>query len=184
MLMRRLFRLFRLSQTFKPEASVDQYAPVLNAALDALLDTPLEAIELDTKINDGSLAMETPEAFQMLLQGYFGSMSGHWERLNARRLELEALRLEHRLSAVHENSVATLRGGLRLINLRGEVTGQSAKGDWAAAQRMQKELDFWSGVVESVMNKLSAALRRLHVEQPDLFTRLNLPAPVLDVFDP
>jgi parallel beta-helix repeat protein len=176
--------VFRLSQKFKPETSVSIYAPVLRAALDHYLDLPrVPSVssfggQVEQRLADGSLA-NSNEAFLQFIVELLGPSTNGWEELNARRLELEALRPDRRLSTVHEEAVKLLRGDVRVRNLQSEVLLKTVEGDWASSAQKEKDTDYWSGIVARVESKLRAALKAVMRDHHELFLLLELSPQIL-----
>jgi hypothetical protein len=89
--------LFRM---FKPEVSVEQYAPRLRAALQELTTEP-------------DLPRPNPND-QNSIQQYLQAQAALFERLNARRLELEQVKPEARLIPVHDKTMILCRMTLQV----------------------------------------------------------------------
>lgn len=161
-------QLFRLGQMFKPVTSVEQYAPLLRAVF-----AELQRMPEPPEGGDPS----SPEVVQ-----YLKDRSAHWERLNARRLEFEAVRPDPRLSRVHEESVKFIRANLTVLNILAESTVAVMNGDLALMQRKEREAESWAPVLESVSGKLGRALKNVQGEQPTMFKMLGLPPDLLAEF--
>lgn len=162
-------QLFRFAQRFKPEASVDQYASLLNAAFDELASSP-EPPELD-------------DPFGPDIMAYLQAQSAFWERVNSRRLELESVRPDHRLQRVHEEMVKYLRGTLTILNLTAASTQAAFQGNFAEVRRKEAEAESWAPVLENVARKLRDAMRQIQDQQPTLFSMLRLSPSILAEFD-
>jgi hypothetical protein len=145
----------------KPVASVDQYAPVLRAALLALGEAPPDADELDPGDQEAVVA-------------FVQSLSEIWEIVNARRLELEQIQPEPRLSAVHTEAVKLLRAYITVMNASNGSMVAALQGDFAKRHKLQKEADSWAPVMQSVAQKLTRALKQMQSEQPTLYGMLGL----------
>jgi hypothetical protein len=149
----------------KPELSVDQYSPLLRAALQSVVEGEAEVAKLaETLDNQGSSDM----------LGYLQRQSLFFEQVNARRVELEAVRPEHRLQAVHTEAVKFLRCYLKVMNASAGSLAAAVQGNFVESRRLRTEADSWSPTLATVSRKLAAALRRLEVEQPTLFALLQL----------
>jgi len=156
---------FRLSQRRKPESSTEQYGRVLRAALETYLDRPrvpsLEAFleETGQRLADGSIA-NAQESLEQFVSGLLSPLARDRERYNARRLELEALRPDRRLSAVHEAAVEFLRGGDRVTQLQLNVLGTVIlDADRVRARKKEQEAEAWHRAVAQVQGKLLKALQ-------------------------
>jgi ankyrin repeat protein len=156
--------LFRM---FKPEVSVDQYAPRLRAILTELVTEPEIAVP---DPNDQNSVVE-----------YLKAQSTLFERANARRLELEQIKPERRLIPVHDKTVVLCRMTLHVWNMSASELSAAIRGDFAESRRQRKQVDSWSKTLESTWNQLGQLLRRLRAEQPTLFSMLDLPEPALDI---
>ncbi|WP_160163214.1 HEAT repeat domain-containing protein [Nitrolancea hollandica] len=165
--------LFRLSQRLKPEISVEQYAPIYRAAFEEIDSAPAPP-----DFNDPFFLAADQNEFV----GFFQQQAAYWERVNARRLELEALRPDHRLSRLHEETVKYLRGTLRVMNILAESTIAVSQGDLSTARQKEAEAESWAPVLTNVARKLSNALRQIQDEQPTLFSMLGLPSSLLNEF--
>ena len=144
----------------KPVLSVDQYAPVLRAALLSLEEIP----------NPNMFDPADPDA----VAAYIVASSVVWERVNARRLELEQVQPEPRLAAVHTEAVKLLRAWITWMNCGNGSVAANLQGDFVNYQKLQKEAESWLPVVQSVAQKLTQALDRVRVEQWALYGRLGL----------
>jgi hypothetical protein len=155
----------------KPTVSVDQYAPILQAAMrdffEGAPDSTEELIDQDGHINGPAL--------QRNLQ----AQAALFERVNARRLELEQVKPEPRLTAVHDESVKFLRAALTTLNITAESLQAALEGDFNKKRRKDAEYEFWNSTIDDIMNKLGGVLRKLQNDQPTLFQMLGLPRPVL-----
>lgn len=177
--------LFRLSQKLKPETSVSQYAPVLGAALDAYLDRPTVpalstfAANVEQRLADGTMT-DSGASFQQFIVEFLTPGTSAWEQYNARRLELEALRPDHRLSTVHEEAVKLLRGGDRVWNLQVEVLMKSVEGNWALVAQREKDVEFWGSIAARIEDKLKEALEAVQRHHPALFVLLELSPQIVE----
>ena len=155
----------------KPTVSVDQYAPLLRAAMLEFFEgapTPTdELIDQQGRINGP------------VLQRYLQGQAAFFERVNARRLELEQVKPEPRLSEIHDESVKFLRAAMTALNLSAEALQAAMQGDFAKRRRKDAEYESWNNTVDQIMNKLGNALRKLRSDQPTLFQMLGLPQSML-----
>jgi hypothetical protein len=160
--------LFRLSQRSKPIVSVEQYAPLLRAAFEELGRVPNPP-----QVQDPS----PPEVI-----AYLQEQSAYWERVNARRIELEAARPDQRLKTIHEEAVKFFRASLKVLNILGESTAAAMQGNFAQMRRKEAEAESRAPVLESISGKLRNAFQVVQQQQPTLFSMLGLPSALLQEF--
>jgi hypothetical protein len=162
-------RLFQFSQRSKPEVSVTSYAPVFRAALEVLGRRPSGAFS-------GEFVYVRPEWAASEIERMQGQAE-YWERLNAARLDLEAVWPEHRLQDAHMEAVKLLRGALEVLNSYGEVVIRQLEGD--PADKAQRDYLSWSHAYGRVEGKFIAALEHVLRTQPELYAVLDTPAAFL-----
>jgi hypothetical protein len=171
--------LFRLSQRSKPQVSTEQYA--------ALLRATWEASQIDPSVHGFPSRLyrpsdsEDPYVFRLEYLEYAQRNANAFDQLNARRMDLEAVRPDSRLSRVHEEAVKSFRGALELHNaIAKRDIVMLEGGNYAAAQKADSEVRHWQLVCQRVNKKLAAALRQVQLNQPTLFASLDLPPDWLD----
>lgn len=173
--------VFRLGQRSKPEASVEQYGVLLGAAWEASVTNPSLhgfPMRLYRPLDD-----EDHDRFRRDYLEYAQLVAAAWDQLNARRLELEAVRTDSRLSRVHEGAVKTFRGDLELHNAQAKRSTAIVEGNIAAVQKADNEAKRWQTIVERIDRKLASALRQVQLTQPALFAALALPPSWIHVID-
>lgn len=191
--------LFRLAQKSKPEVSAEQYGALLRATWQAsginpsLHDFPtrlyhpsddygalLHAVWLDDPLDPHKELYrpsddEDPDALRRDYMEYAKLVADAWDQLNARRLELEAVRPDSRLSRVHEEAVKSCRGQLEIRNARSKRDIAMVEGNFAAAKKADSDFHQWRFTCERIDRKLAAALRQVQLNQPTMFAALDLP---------
>lgn len=150
--------LFRM---FKPEVSVDQYAPRLRALLAELTAEPPITQPDPNDLNSRRQFLETQSAL--------------FERLNARRLEFEQVKPEHRLIAMHDKAMVLGRMTLRIWNMSAEALEAGLRGDFATGRRKWSEVDSWSQTLADTWDQFRSTLVKLEQTQPSLFNQLHIP---------
>jgi hypothetical protein len=159
-------------QWFKPMVSVSQYAPVLRAALDA---------EQRSSVRPGTDAVRSVMATLGRLDQVeidkqrILNISKAFEEVNARRLELEAIKPEPRLSAVHTEAVKLCRCRLEVLNKENLDFISRFKGDEQASRKARSDWYSWSETHKAIRAKLAGALLKLETSQPTLYELLGLP---------
>jgi hypothetical protein len=148
----------------KPELGVEQYAPLLQATLSTLNES---RDHLDAQ----RLTISQAERAATYMQ----ERSLFFERLNARRLELESVRPDHRVAQVHTEAVKLARAVLTLLNLGSEAIFARWQGDEARFQKKLDEIESWGTPATNVRKKLERALSGLEDTQPSIYQLLALP---------
>lgn len=160
-------------QWFKPEVSVDQYAPRLGAALEAL-------VSLTHTVEHERAALLGGRAAREDFQTYLARCSVKLEMLNARRLELEAIKPEHRLSDAHNAAVLSARWMLTRTNDVARQISAAFQGDQRTAERYHREEAMDARAQTGHVAKLLAALQNVAQTQPTFFARLSLDERVVE----
>jgi hypothetical protein len=201
--------LFRLAQKSKPQVSTEQYGALLRAAWEAGHEPPpppdlysrlyhpshdygalLRPLWIDPPFLGGvpmqlyrPVDDENPDALRREYLQYAQEGAHAFDQLNARRLELEAVRPDSQLSRVHEEAVKSFRGLLELRNARAKRDIAMVEGNFAAAQKADNEVHHWWVICDRVDRKLAAALRQVQLNQPALFAALDLPEFEIELID-